>query len=95
MPNNKRLHRARSKHEGNFAPLRPGRLSGQEPAPADQEHRDDSAAQEEMGTNRIEAFSDGVFAIAITLFFSRLSTFFQRLPIGFDFLPVDRYWRST
>jgi len=32
-----------------------------------QEHRGDNAAQEEMGTNRIEAFSDGVFAIAITL----------------------------
>lgn len=82
MPNNKRLHRERNKHGRNFAPLRPGRLSGQEPAPADQEHRGDSAAQEEMGTNRIEAFSDGVFAIAITLLILDIHIPSQPIPPG-------------
>ena len=42
-------------------------FSEQESASVDQGYRGDSPGQQEVETNRIEAFSDGVFAIAITL----------------------------
>lgn len=58
MSNNKRQHREQSK-----LPL----VSASRNISHTTASRRDSHGQEEVGTNRIEAFSDGVFAIAITL----------------------------
>lgn len=48
------------------------------------EHTHDTKSTEEVGTNRIEAFSDGVFAIAITLLILDIRVPSRMVPPGSD-----------